>query len=82
MEAGFFVCPCRTETRSELDDERQEHCEQKENDVLMMSDSTKRIEAQEGRGFPPVGSAHRERIGVPRRFEMLLQFKGFGGGVP
>ncbi len=48
----------------------------------MMSDSTKRIEAQEGRGFPPVGSAHRERIRVPKRFETLLQFKGFAGGVP
>jgi hypothetical protein len=48
----------------------------------MMSDSTKRIEAQEGRGFPPVGSAHREQKMTPRRFETLLHFKGFGGGVP
>jgi hypothetical protein len=48
----------------------------------MMSDSTKRIQAQEGRGLPPVGSAHRERKRAPRRFETLLQFKGFAGGVP
>jgi hypothetical protein len=48
----------------------------------MMSESAKRIQAQESRGFPPVGSAQRERISAPRRFEMLLQSKGFGGGVP
>jgi len=55
----------------------------KENsDVLMMSDSTKRIQAQESRGFPPAGSAHRERRRASRRFATLLQFKGFGGGVP
>ena len=48
----------------------------------MMSESAKRIQAQESRGFPPVGSAHRERGRAPRRFETLLQFKGFGGGVP
>jgi len=55
----------------------------KENsDILMMSDSTKRIQAQESRGFPPVGFAHRERSRAPRRFERLLHFKGFGGGVP
>src|SRR6266568_457222 len=115
MEAGFFVCPCRTETRSELDNERQEHCEKKENDVLMMSDSTKRIQAstlrssrleektssfmraaengpghdrsatedgQESRGFPPVDSVHRWRNRAPGRFETLLHFKGFAGGVP
>jgi len=39
-------------------------------------------DGQESRGFPPVGSAHRERIHVPKRFETLLQFKGFAGGVP
>ena len=48
----------------------------------MMSDSAKRIQAQESRGFPPVGSAHRERRRAPNWFETLLQFKGFGGGVP
>ena len=48
----------------------------------MMSDRAKRIEAQECRGIPPVGSAHRERRRAPRRLETLLQFKGFGGGVP
>jgi len=47
-----------------------------------MSDSAKRIEAQECRGIPPMGSAHRERGCAPRWFETLLQFKGFGGGVP
>jgi len=48
----------------------------------MMSDSAKRIQAQESRGFPPVGSAHRERKRAPSRFETLLHFKGFVGGVP
>ena len=48
----------------------------------MMSDSAKRIEAQECRGVPPMGSAHRERNRAPRWFETLLHFKGFGGGVP
>ena len=48
----------------------------------MMSDSTKRIEAQESRGFPPVDSVQRWRNRAPKRFDQLLQFKGFGGGVP
>ena len=48
----------------------------------MMSVVAKLKMAQEGRGFPPVGSAHRERIRAPRWFETLLHFKGFGGGVP
>ena len=84
-------------------------------DVLMMSESAKRIEAstlcsselveplnldhahtdgntehdrsatedaQECRGVPPVGSARRRPKSAPRRFETLLQFKGFAGGVP
>ena len=48
----------------------------------MMSHSAKRIEAQEGRGLPPVVSAHRERRRAPGWFETLLHIKGFGGGVP
>ena len=48
----------------------------------MMSDSAKRIQAQERSGVPPVGSAHRRQKWAPRRFETLLQFKGFAGGVP
>jgi hypothetical protein len=48
----------------------------------MMSDSAKRIQAQECRGIPPLGSAHRERKRAPRRLETLLHIKGFGGGVP
>jgi hypothetical protein len=48
----------------------------------MMSDSGKRIQAQERDGVPPVGSAHRQRKRAPRWFEQLLHFKGFGGGVP
>jgi len=48
----------------------------------MMSDSAKRIRAQECRGIPPVGSAHRSLTSAPRWFETLLHFKGFGGGVP
>jgi len=47
-----------------------------------MSDSAKRIEAQERNCVPPVGSAHRSPMSAPRRFETILQFKGFGGGVP
>src|SRR6266576_5647786 len=82
MEAGFFVYPCRTKTRSELDKQKAKHCEKKENDVLMMSDGTKRIQAQESRGFPPVDSVHRWRNRAPRRFETLLHIKGFAGGVP
>jgi hypothetical protein len=48
----------------------------------MMSDSAKRIEAQECNDVPPMGSAHRQRKRAPSRFETLLHFKGFGGGVP
>jgi len=48
----------------------------------MMSDSTKRILARESHCFPPVGSARRSLMSAPRWFETLLQFKGFGGGVP
>ena len=48
----------------------------------MMSAAAKLKMAQESRGFPPVGSAHRERRRAPRQFETLLHFKGFGGGVP
>ncbi len=48
----------------------------------MMSDSAKRVRAQESRAFPPVGSAHRSLISAPRRLEMLLHIKGFAGGVP
>ena len=47
-----------------------------------MSDSAKRIEAQEQNNVPPMWCAHAERIRAPRRFETLLQFKGFVGGVP
>jgi hypothetical protein len=48
----------------------------------MMSDRAKRIQAQERLGVPPVGYAHGGRKRAPKRFETLLQFKGFGGGVP
>ena len=39
-------------------------------------------DGQECRGVPPVWCVHTERIRAPRRFETLLQFKGFAGGVP
>src|SRR6267154_6711575 len=39
-------------------------------------------DGQESRGFPPVDSVHRWRNRAPRRFETLLHFKGFAGGVP
>ena len=48
----------------------------------MMSDSAKRIRAQECQGIPPAWCAHAERLRAPRRLETLLHFKGFGGGVP
>ena len=48
----------------------------------MMSDSAKRIQAQECNAIPPMGFAHGRQERAPRRFEMLLQFKGFAGGVP
>ena len=47
-----------------------------------MSGDTKPKQVQESDGFPPVGSAHRERRRAPRRLETLLHIKGFGGGVP
>jgi len=48
----------------------------------MMSDRTKLKQAQRMNKSSPVGSAHRLLISAPRWFEALLQFKGFGGGVP
>ena len=48
----------------------------------MMSDHTKRIQAQENRNFPPLGSAQRSLISAPECFETLLHIKGFAGGVP
>jgi len=48
----------------------------------MMSDRTKRVEAQESEGFPPAGSAHGQRKRAPEVRSTLLHFKGFGGGVP
>ena len=48
----------------------------------MMSDRTKRVEAQESGGFPPAGSARGERERAPEEQSTLLHLKGFGGGVP
>ena len=48
----------------------------------MMSDSAKRIEAQECQDIPPTWCAHAERLRAPRRLEANLHNKGFGGGVP
>jgi hypothetical protein len=39
------------EPKQEANSIKAKHCEKKENNVLMMSDSTKRIQAQESRGF-------------------------------
>ena len=39
-------------------------------------------DGQECRGVPPTWCVHAERVCASRRFETLLQFKGFGGGVP
>lgn len=38
--------------------------------------------ATERNCVPPVGFTHRGRLRAPGWFEQLLQFKGFGGGVP
>jgi hypothetical protein len=48
----------------------------------MMSDSDKVRMAQRMQNSSPVGCAHRSLISAPRWFRTLLQFKGFGGGVP
>ena len=48
----------------------------------MMSGSDKLKMAQESRGSQPVGCAHRPLESAPGRFDPILQFKGFGGGVP
>jgi len=48
----------------------------------MMSDHTKRIQAQESSSFPPLGSAQRLLHSAPERVESLLHIKGFAGGVP
>ncbi len=47
-----------------------------------MSDSAKRIPVPERTNVPPMWCAHAGRMRAPERFETLLQFKGFGGGVP
>ena len=62
-------------TEVKLDNERQSTVRRNENDILMMSDSTKRIEAQESRGFPPVGSVHRWRNRAPRRFKRFYNLR-------
>src|SRR6266568_1486637 len=48
----------------------------------MVPRGTATEDGQESRGFPPVDSVHRWRNRAPRRFETLLHFKGFAGGVP
>src|SRR2546423_14236049 len=48
----------------------------------IVSRGTATEDGQESRGFPPVNSVHCWRNRAPRRFETLLHFKGFGGGVP
>ena len=48
----------------------------------MMSTDTNLKMAQESRGSPPVDYVHRSLNGAPDVFSQILQFKGFGGGVP
>jgi hypothetical protein len=48
----------------------------------MMSTDTKPKLAQESRGSPPVGYAHRLKKCAPIVFSQNLHSKGFGGGVP
>jgi hypothetical protein len=47
-----------------------------------MSTDTKLMEARESRGSPPVECAHRLQKCAPDVLSQILQFKGFGGGVP
>ena len=48
----------------------------------MMSTDTKLIRAQESRGSPPMGYAHRSQRSAPIVSSQNLHSKGFGGGVP
>jgi len=48
----------------------------------MMSTDTKLKRAQESRGSPPMGYAHRSQRSAPIVFSQNLHSKGFGGGVP
>jgi len=48
----------------------------------MMSGSDKLKMAQESRGSQPVWCVHESPETVPRWFDPILHFKGFGGGVP
>ena len=48
----------------------------------MMSGSDKLRMAQKNENSSPVGSARRSLKSAPNRVKALLQFKGFGGGVP
>jgi hypothetical protein len=48
----------------------------------MMAVVAKLEMAPENRGSQSVGSAPRERKRAPGRFRMILNIKGFGGGVP
>ena len=63
-----------------VEEARHREAADRKDDLVLPGNATE--DGQEGRGFPPVGSVHRERRHVPIRFETLLQFKGFGGGVP
>ena len=48
----------------------------------MMSTDTKLKQAQESRGSPPMGYAHRSQTSAPIVSSQNLHSKGFGGGVP
>ena len=48
----------------------------------MMSNDTKLRDAQESRGSPRMGSAHRSRRSARVVFSQNLHSKGFVGGVP
>ena len=65
---------------SGLEEQRSSLIRTKEDVAMRYRDATE--DGQECRGVPPVGSAHRERRRAPERFETLLHFKGFVGGVP
>src|SRR5437016_5788293 len=63
-----------------VEEQRLERAADKWNAIAPRGIATE--DGQESRGFPPVDSIHRWRNRAPRRFETLLHFKGFAGGVP
>ena len=65
---------------SNVEEDRLARVDHNQAELVLRAFATE--DGQESRGFPPVDSVHRWRNRGPRRFETLLHFKGFAGGVP